>query len=212
MGLVQNASASAYPVTVEQMRAHLRLTTATEDVVLQSYIAAATALAESDLNRSLITQTWKLYLDRFPGVWWRDGALMPVYTGDPYKETEIRLHKPPVVSVEKVYYTDTSGVEQTLAAANYLLDVTVPFARLVPAYNCAWPDTREQINAVRIEYTAGYGASGADVPADIVQAIKLIVSGMWSARAALSITDYKELPGAYAARALLQRHAVQRFD
>ena len=213
MGLIQNASAQALPLTLDEMKAHLRLTTDSENVALDAYIQAATALAECDLNRSLITQTWKLYLDRFPSQYFYATQRLPDRCADDTLDRmAIRLEKPPVLSVEKLYYVDVNGAEQTLSTTLYQVDLVSTFPRILPAYNQTWPQTREVPNAIRIEYTAGYGATGEHVPADIRQAMKLIVAGMFTARAALSVTDYKELPGGFAAAALLSRHRLMRFN
>ena len=61
--------------------------------------------------------------------------------------------------MESVKYLDAAGVEQTLSPLDYLVDTASMQGYIVPAYGKAWPDTRGQINAVTVEYTAGSDAA-----------------------------------------------------
>jgi uncharacterized phiE125 gp8 family phage protein len=112
----------------------------TGDPQLSMLITMARQEAEQALRRSLVTQTLDMYLDGFPCV-----AIM----------------LPPLQSVSAITYTDTAGVEQTLAADQYIVDTTSRPARITPAYAVSWPSTLDQINAVKIRFIAGYGAASA---------------------------------------------------
>lgn len=115
-------------------------TNTTGDPLLNMLIKSARQSAETLLGRYLITQTVDLYLDDFPG--W-----------------EIRL--PPLQSVSAITYVDQNGDTQTVAASDYLVDaVSVP-ARITPAYGKTWPAPRQQNNAAKVRFVAGYGAASA---------------------------------------------------
>jgi len=58
--------------------------------------------------------------------------------------------------------------------------VTEP-ARLVPAYGKTWPATRNEINAVEVTFTCGYGAASA-VPEAIKAWVKLRIGAMYENR------------------------------
>lgn len=120
----------------------------TGDPQIAMLITAARQEAEKELHRYLITQTLDLYLDAFPCG--RD-------------ET---INLPPLQSVTAITYTDTDGTTQTLAADLYTVDATSIPARITSAYGQSWPSTRDQANAVKVRFVAGYGAAAA-VPAAV---------------------------------------------
>jgi uncharacterized phiE125 gp8 family phage protein len=150
------------PVTLSEVKAFANVTISDDDTLLTSLLTAATAKAEGRTGRRFITQTLELYLDAFPGA-----------TG------EINLPGP-VASITSVKYVDVNGVEQTMAATDYVLDAVSNPARLVPAYEEEWPETREQNNAVVIRFITG--ASAADVPEMIKTYIKACVAWQYDNR------------------------------
>jgi uncharacterized phiE125 gp8 family phage protein len=83
--------------------------------------------------------------------------------------------------VSSVLYLDSDGVEQTLNAASYKLDKITEPCRLVPAYGTTWPSTREEINAVSITYSCGYGAPEA-VPESIKRWMLLRLGALYENR------------------------------
>lgn len=114
----------------------------TADPDLTRLIVAARVSAERITRRALVTQTWDLFLDAFPG--W-----------------ELGVPKPPLQSVSSISYVDTNGTAQTLASDQYLVDIKGEPGRITPAYGLTWPSTRAQNNAVTVRFVAGYGAAGA---------------------------------------------------
>jgi len=160
--LVQTAAPSAEPISLAEARLHLRLTaddTTTEDSLISIWIAAARRAAESITGRGLITQTWRLVLDDFPGC--------------------IELERGPVQSISSLTYRDMAGATQTVswaAAANFIqrssdgtlvADLSAAPARITPAFGSVWPIAMPEIGAVAVTYVAGYGAAGSAVPEGI---------------------------------------------
>lgn len=136
-------------------------TNTTGDPLLNIYIAAAGQHAETYLKRKLVTQTLDLHLDAFP-CW---TLKMPV----------------PMQSVSAITYFDSNGVEQTLAADQYLVDSTTEPARITPAFGLVWPVTQYRNNAVKVRFVAGYGAASA-VPACVKHWIAMRVKTVWDQR------------------------------
>lgn len=163
------------PISVSEAKAQLRITDASEDVLIGVKITEARQMAENELRRSLITQTWQLTLDSFPDV--------------------IELPYPPIIGVSSVQYIDSvSGTLTTLSAGSYKLDARSTPARLVPAWDYDWPTPRAEVNAVTVTYTAGYGAAAA-VPEAIKGWIRLMVGHLMEHReAALVGATVAELP------------------
>jgi uncharacterized phiE125 gp8 family phage protein len=162
--LVRVAAPEAGPLSLADAKAHLRVDTADEDVGIAAMIDQA--VGEIDGPRGsglcLITQTWLLSLDCFE---WR-----------------IRIPLGPNVEIVSVKYLDPDGAEITLAADQYQLAAGQDPAILSPAYNVCWPQHLPVPGAVRIEFTAGFGAAADAVPADLVGALKLIVASLYEDR------------------------------
>lgn len=136
----------AEPITLDDAKAHLRVTGSDDDAYITALIVAARQGAEHVTGRTLMAQTLELALDGFDDV--------------------IKLPRPPLTSITSVKYLDESGSLTTMDAIAYLLDDHSEQARLLPAYGTSWPATRTQANAVLIRYVAGY-ASAATVPQEI---------------------------------------------
>lgn len=158
---------AAEPVDMTLVRLHLRIdaegspASHYEDALVAQHIAAARELAEEFTGRRLITQTWRLSLDVLP--------------------SETVLPFAPVQTVDAVRYVDADNVLQTLAADQYALDKGPP-AWLLPAYNSIWPAPLAVANAVRIDFTAGYGAASTSIPPSITQALLLLVGEFYAGR------------------------------
>lgn len=165
MSLKRITAPSALAVSLAETKAHLKVDFADDDALITMMISAATEAAEQATGRAFMQQTWQLTLDAFPEAF--------------------ELTRPPVSAIASVQYTDTDGVLQTLASSEYSLDNASDhgFAYLVPAYGTAWPDTREQINAVAVQYVCGY-ASAATVPPLVRSWILLQIGAMYTNREA----------------------------
>lgn len=153
-------AATEGPVTRDQAKVHCRVDTGADDTYIDALIAAATTYAERFTRRTLVSQTLELRLDSWPHV--------------------IEL-PPPVTSVASVKYVDLDGVEQTLSASLYDVDTYSSPARVVPAYGETWPTARATNNAIVVQFVAGY-ASGSAVPAEIRQAVLLMVAHWYENR------------------------------
>ena len=161
MGLTLIIPASEEPITTEEAKASpsLRVSTATDDTDIGMLITAARKMAETYTLHALVLQTWELVLDGFP----TGGIVVPM---------------PPLSSVESVKYIDTDGTEQTLDSLLYAVDTDSIPGLIVPAYGETWPTTRDEINAVRVRFVAGFGDAD-DVPEDIKSWIKIMVGTLY---------------------------------
>ncbi|MFK3741438.1 head-tail connector protein [Massilia sp. TN1-12] len=114
------------------------------DAEILQAIRTYTAEAESETNRAIIEQTWRVTLDRFDG--------------------SIKLDKARVLQVEHVKFYDNDGVQQTLNPDHYQVDSESEPGYVVPAKGRAWPATANRINAIEVQYKAGYGPDDTSVP------------------------------------------------
>ena len=147
----------------------------TGDPLLLAFIRAAREFVESHTHHALITQTWRLRLDRFPDS---DAIVLPIT---------------PVQSITAFTYVDSTG--NTVPFADYTLDRDHFPGRVVLNYGASWPAARRQLNAVTIEFVAGFGAAGADVPSAIQAAMKLLIGSWWENREAVNVGNIvNEMP------------------
>ena len=169
MPLILLSPPAVEPVTLAEAKAHLRIDHSDDEAVIDGFIVAARDMVEAATGRALISQTWRLDLAGFPAC---DGA--------------IDLPRPPTASVTSIAYTDAAGATQTITPSDYSLSAgagpRAAAAQIVPAYGIYWPATRDQANAVRITFVAGYGATGAAVPAALIAAIKLHLGDLYANR------------------------------
>lgn len=165
------------PVTLDEIKAHLRVDFDDDDDVLGYYITSARQHAENYCQRAFITQIFNYRLDEFP---W-----------------ELKLPRPNLVSVSSIKYTDQNGDEQTLDISEYQVDIYSTVGRVKPTYSNTWPSTRiGDYNAVNVEYVAGYGDT-ADVPRAIKQAIMLLVGHLYENRESTAALTIKDVPMGY---------------
>lgn len=163
MGLTLVTAPAVEPVSLNELKTHLRVDVDDDNDLIQALGAAARQHVESYTRRQLITQTWDYQLDGFPA----DAIVVPLA---------------PVSAVSSISYLDSAGNTQTWSSSNYRTDLPVgPWAqrpRIEPAYNVSYPSTYGVMNAVSVRCVTGYGSTGATVPVAIRAAIKILV-GHW---------------------------------
>lgn len=147
-----------------EIKPHLRIDFADDDILVQTCLKAARQYTETHhLRRALLTQTWDLYMDSFPG----DVITLPL---------------PPLQSVTGVYYTPDGGAETAVPSSAYYVDTINEPGRVLLKSGYSWPsDTLQIANGVRVRFVAGYGTAG-DVPMPIKQAMLLTIGDLYENR------------------------------
>ncbi|MEP2707182.1 MAG: head-tail connector protein [Roseibium sp.] len=158
MTSIRLTDAAAEPVTVAEMRDHLRLSGTEEDTALAGFLKAARTHIEQATRRALISQSWRLYLDTWP-----IGRL-------------VRFPVSPVLSVDQVTVYDFDGAPGILTSDDWRLDRSTQPERLKIKLGAGLPAS--QMMAAEVDFTAGYGVVSSDVPEDFRQAIRLL-AGHW---------------------------------
>lgn len=151
---------TAEPVTLAQVKAHLRIDAdiTDDDALLASLIPAARAQAEHRTGRRFGVQTWSRVLGGFPA-----GPLI--------------LPDPPIVAIVSIQYDDPAGAEQTLAPTAYRVRLAGEPAAVRPV--SAWPETLVEEGVVRITYSCGLTSADPRWPS--LQAWMLLTIGAWYA-------------------------------
>jgi len=162
----------AEPITLAEAKAHLRLETNDEDALLSALIRAAREHLEGQTGLCLIVRPLRLYLDDWPDT------------------KVIQIARGPVQTIETVTVYDALGEPVEADVAGYLLDGAARPTRLILPER---PTTMRALNGIEIDFTAGFGESGADVPDTLKRALLLHVAAMFELRGALALD---EQPGA----------------
>ena len=166
MTLFPTAPPAAEPVTLGEARAHLRVDGHDEDGLIGQLVTVAREHLERETGRVLIARPFRLCLDDWPA----DGV--------------IRIGWGPVREVTAVTVYDGKGNATAASLADHLLDGEARPARL-------WlrdlPVPGRMLNGIEIDFVAGFGASGADVPDTLKRAMLLHVAAMFSLRGAIPV-------------------------
>ena len=157
MGLSVVTPAAKCPVSLQEMKDHMRVDHDDENAVIQGFIASATEYVGSVAKRQFVQATYDYTLDGFPS-----GCRMV-------------LPRTPLVSVASITYIDTDGVSQTFSSSLYNVKTDTVIGSVDLAYNEAWPSTRGDVDSVTVRFVAGY-ADIATVPHAVKTAIKLLAA------------------------------------
>lgn len=127
----------------------------TDDPYITSLIKSARERVETETGRKMCTQQWDHFLPCFPS------GCRP-----------IEVPFPPIQTIDSIQYYDTNGTLQTLSSATYIVDKTDAYCYITLATDASWPTTQDRAQAVKINFTTGYGAASA-VPEGLKSAIRL---------------------------------------
>jgi uncharacterized phiE125 gp8 family phage protein len=176
------------PVTLDEVKAHGNISFSDDDTILAIYLSTAVAIAEKYLQRKIVTQTWKMWLDYWPPV-------IKVMFGD-------------LQSVTSIKYTDINDVQVTVDSDTYDVDINSVPGRIRLKYGQSWPSAvLNATNPIEIQFVTGY----TTVPPDIKNAILLTTQHFYENRENYLISEIgnaaiTEIP--MTANALLADHRV----
>ena len=154
-----------FPVTLAEIKRHLRVTTDDDDSLLTDYIASATEYCEDQVPgaRSFMSQTWDWKIHFFPG----DSFEVP---------------RPPLQSLThiKYYATNSSTGTTTLSSTNYLVHIPTNMPGQIELHPevGAWPSVADRADAVQVRLISGWTIA----PNQVKQAVKLLVGHWYSNR------------------------------
>ena len=156
----QISKTSATIISLVDMKLYLRVDHTTEDDLITALISAAVKTAEKEMNRDLLTATYENRRDSI--------------------EQDLTLRRGPYYSFTKIEYL-VDSVYTLLASTEYDLAEGGIFGKIY-AIDLSVADYDVHPEAIKITFVAGYGATAASIPDDILTAIKAHVAYMYENR------------------------------
>ena len=164
---------SVPPLHALALRGHVRQDIADDDGRLDYWIRAATRAAETKCKRTLIASRYKLTLDAFPSSDnnFSYGSRFSV------PPSAILLERGPVLAVKSIKYLALDGTQQTLAATEYVADLSGQVGRITPRFGKVWPaNIMPQIGSVEVLFDAG---DAAGISVNTTTDVITILGGIW---------------------------------
>lgn len=156
------------PITLDEVKRHLRIETNDDDLYLESLIDCAITHLESVSGLKLITQTWRQYLDKLPD------------------DNTVRLAVYPVRAIISVVYFDANGDEQEVPNTQLELDRFSNPARLMVSSSFS---IASAFNGIEIQIKAGFGNISIDVPDSLLRALLILIAHNYEFRGAVPMGD-----------------------
>lgn len=175
------------PVTLSEIKRHMRVDDGAEDQYIFDAIAEARQEIEDQSGLALITQSWRLTLDHWPRQreeWWdgvRQSSITELY--GPQSYASLILPRYPLQSITSVtVYDEASNSESVVVADVFDVDTYQRPGRMRLKSGATWPIALRPTNAIEIVYVAGFGAAGSTVPAPIKRAIRNMATYLYEHR------------------------------
>ena len=162
-------------VTIETLKAHLKLRSCSQDMMLQLYLDSAITYAEEFMGIDLITRTYVSYRDFFPLIqnesFYALGTIPETYNQPP-SNTGFVLRRTPFQSLEKIEYINRIDGQLVEVSNDVFLATQAPaglFSNIVNKPEQHWPRdlVSPQLQSIVITFKTGFGDSESDIPADI---------------------------------------------
>lgn len=191
-GPVLVTPATVLPVTVDEVKAALRIDHTDLDAEIDSAIRSAVAHYEGwtgILGISLVEQIWRVSFGRF--------------------ERDMYLPLRPVQSITAINWKDADGIPSTIADTEYLLQTDAggtTYASFLAGY--VFPSGLFEKAPVSIDYVAGWPvvAGKATTPADLKTAIKMRVQMQMDEAASINRDHLRDFE-----RELVSKYRVPRI-
>lgn len=159
---------AAEPVTVDELKAQMRVSTGVEDDLFAAYITSAREMFEALTLRAVMTTTFRQHC--------------------PYLTGPIYLMRGEVQTIDSVKYYDVADQLQT-ASGYYTDTISTPSS----VFFLNYPNVSTYKSPVAyVDFTAGWEAD--QVPAMVKTAIRLLAAHYYEYREAFGTDNLNELP------------------
>ena len=165
------------PLSLADAKALLRVAHDDDDAVIASLLSAARAQVEALARRALITQVWRLALDRWP----TDGRIAP------------RIGPLRDVIAARVF--DAAGTPLAVDVERFLVS---PQFNAIHAPNWSLPAPGRDRAGIELDIEIGFG-DAEDVPQPLRQAVRALLAHWYENRGLVAIGTAVTLPAGVAA-------------
>jgi uncharacterized phiE125 gp8 family phage protein len=142
---------ASYPITLDELKFHLRIIDNSSDAYLTSLIKRVTQFAEKYTGRTFINTTYRTYREYFCEC------------------IVLKRSKLQLVNSVKYYL---NSILQTVDSVTYYNSVETDYSAIYLVDGKDWPGTLDnRVQRIVIEFVAGYGADANYVPEDIKQGL-----------------------------------------
>ena len=179
------AGPAVEPVLLAEAKAHLRLDTDDEDDLVGALVVAARVAVESEMRAVTVAQDWRTAVEA-----WRAGEA-------------VALPVLPLLAVTEIRAIGADGAASAIPAEDYLVQPAEGAVRLLREPHP--PPWRWEI-----DFTAGWGTSGVDVPQPIRLAIRMLVAHWYENRSPAMSSD-RPVEGPAGWRALIAPYRRMRL-
>ena len=193
MMLVEQTTVPSEALPVSEFKDHLRLGTGfaddgVQDNVLESYLRASMAAIEARTGKVLITRSYGWTL-----TGWRELSRQA-------------LPVAPVAAITEIKIIDRQGAETVVAPTAYRLEPDSQRPRIVAT--TAYLPQIPSHGSVEVKFDAGYGASWAELPPDLGQAVFLLAAHYYENRSAM-VSGERPMP--FGVSLLIDRYRTVRL-
>lgn len=168
MALIRTIEPEAEPVTLAEAKEFLRLAGASEDDLLSGLLKAAREDVERATGLALIDQAWRLSVDGLS------------------RGQILTLPKHPVKEIISITVYGSEGEGSLINPDEYQGDLVSRPARL---YFTNAPSPMRAMNGIEVDFRAGFGEAGTDVPDLLKRAILVLVAHWYEFRASFGPDD-----------------------
>ncbi len=168
MTLIRTVEPAVEPVTLVEAKDFLRVASASDDDLLTGLIRAAREDVERTTGLALIDQTWRLAVDCLP------------------RTRVLAMPRHPVKEIVSVTVYGEDGEATITPADGYLADLMSRPARL---YFEAGLSPARAMNGIEVDFRAGFGEAGSDVPDLLKRAILTLAAHWYEFRASYGPDD-----------------------
>lgn len=157
--------AGVEPLDAGAVKQYLKVQTSDDDALIARLITSARQHVERLSGRCLIDQTWKVYLDSWPG------------------SLQLELPLSPVSAINAVRFYSTDSTWHDVPASAWETDLSGDVPRLALASSALVGTPARRLAGIEIELVCGFGPTGDDVPEPLRQAMQMLIADWYSNRA-----------------------------
>jgi len=169
--LLKITAPAVLPITLEQVKAHLRLDHADEDNYLIFLIQSATEAVQNYTGRAWITQTWQK-------MSYQRQRYSNRISKQPVLPIAISLPYPPLLKINSIIGTGMDKIPLEIKKYELKFNGGLTIVEIHQAFT-----------KIEITYDAGYGDRPEDIPTDIRQAILQLTALFYQKRQSFPLDD-----------------------